>query len=644
MPRDPLKRFWLGFRFHFERLLIRGPLYRLLIPGALIVVASVVGGLLALNTAETPGYGDSVWWAFLRLTDPGYLGDDQGAFRRLVSTVLTVLGYVLFMGSLVAIMTQWFQSLMKEFESGTTPVSMKGHFIVLGWTNRTEAIVRELLVSEARVRRFYERIGRRSSLDVVILSDSDLSKVREDIQQVVGRDKLLDRIVVRAGTPLRTEHLERVDYLNASAIILPSNTALSESVNIDASTIKTLLSMSQAVEGHLEEDDQRPFVVAEIADDRKISLGRQAYKGPLECLATDRMIARALAQNVRHRGLSRVYSELFGHSDGSELYIRDWTRDPVDFGALVNAFDGACVIGFLESSGQKRTIRLNPDLSARVTRGDSIITVSRDYATSSPDRAHIGSPTEARPRQSPTSEEPPVRRVLVLGWSEKVALLLHELSGYRYENYEITSVSVVPVEEREREIEQRVGDLDRVDVTMIEADFASARDLKELDVVAFDEIVITASDWLESDELSDARTLLGYLAIHELLGSGDARPDLIVELIDPENEHLLGTESDVIVSTLMVSRMLTHVALRRELGGVFDELFGPSGVDLIFADLERYELEPGDYTFEEIRDHVAARGDLAVGYRAGVETTLNPPKDDQRYLNEDSRIIAVTTL
>ena len=66
------------------------------------------------------------WWAFLRLTDPGYLGDDEGNWRRVVSTWLTVSGYVLFMGTLIAILTQWLNRTMRALEQGLTPITVRG--------------------------------------------------------------------------------------------------------------------------------------------------------------------------------------------------------------------------------------------------------------------------------------------------------------------------------------------------------------------------------------------------------------------------------------------------------------------------------------------------------------------------------------
>jgi hypothetical protein len=42
-----------------------------------------------------PGFDDTagaIWWSFLRLSDPGYLGDDEGVVSVTISTVVTVQG------------------------------------------------------------------------------------------------------------------------------------------------------------------------------------------------------------------------------------------------------------------------------------------------------------------------------------------------------------------------------------------------------------------------------------------------------------------------------------------------------------------------------------------------------------------------
>ena len=95
----------MDLRFTFELWLLRGLHYRLFFAAAIIVFVSLLAGLVVFLL--DPGFedaGDAVWWSFLRLSDPGYLGDDPGVVSVTISTIVTVLGYVLFLGLLVAIL------------------------------------------------------------------------------------------------------------------------------------------------------------------------------------------------------------------------------------------------------------------------------------------------------------------------------------------------------------------------------------------------------------------------------------------------------------------------------------------------------------------------------------------------------------
>ena len=94
------------FKFLVERMLLRGAHYRLLLIAALIGLVAAMGGVLVLQMegleSGFTGPGEAVWWAFLRLTDPGYLGHELELESQGVSTAITVLGYVLCMDALIA--------------------------------------------------------------------------------------------------------------------------------------------------------------------------------------------------------------------------------------------------------------------------------------------------------------------------------------------------------------------------------------------------------------------------------------------------------------------------------------------------------------------------------------------------------------
>src|SRR5699024_11498336 len=88
-------------KFAVERQFVKGARFQLLVVAAVIGLIALLGGLALRVGGAGESLVDAVWWAFLRLTDPGYLGDDEGAWRRFVSTVLTISGYVVFLGALV---------------------------------------------------------------------------------------------------------------------------------------------------------------------------------------------------------------------------------------------------------------------------------------------------------------------------------------------------------------------------------------------------------------------------------------------------------------------------------------------------------------------------------------------------------------
>ena len=242
-PRSAVKRYHAPvlaglrdrFQFLIERFLMRGPLFRLLFVIGIVLAVSVVGGLMVAGTGGFDGPADAIWWAFLRLSDPGYLGDDQGLYVRAVSTALTVAGYVLFLGAMIAIMTQWLQTALLRLEHGLTPIADKNHFVVIGWTTRTPKLVQELLLSNERVRLFLRRRGARRLNVVVMAEEVDLAR-QQDLRDEVGKAYRASSVILRSGSPLRVEHLRRVAALDAAALLVPAAEHGSSSAGPDTQT------------------------------------------------------------------------------------------------------------------------------------------------------------------------------------------------------------------------------------------------------------------------------------------------------------------------------------------------------------------------------------------------------------------------
>lgn len=643
-----MRRLLHRLEFWIERQMVRGAQYRLAVIAAVIGLISVIGGALALWGA--PGFedlGEAVWWAFLRLTDPGYLGDDEGTVRRIVSTALTVLGYVVFLGALIAVMTQWLNARMEKLAAGLTPVARDDHILVLGWTNRTVAIVEDLLLSENRVRRFLRLHGARR-LHIVVLAERVTAQLAQDFRDQVGEEWDERRITLRSGTPLRVEHLERVDFLNAAAIIVPATDfAQDEAGSVDTRTIKTLLSLGARVRAGDVADP--PYTVVEILDARKIPAARRAYAGPLEVVATDAVVGRLLTQNVRHRGLSDVYNELLASGEGNEVYIRELPGlAGRSLDGLAEDFPRACLLGVVRPAGDGWRPHLNPPPGFTARDGDRFVLLAGSYEDA-------GTIAEARLPPPPRGEPGTVplaqglhRRVLVLGWNHRVPSLVREFATYPGETYEVDVASAVPLEGRERLAERLEVDAGSVTLRQLRADYTDRAELQGLEPAAYDSIVFVGSDWLSSDEESDARTILGYLLLGELLAGADRRPGVLLELLDPQNVELLERgEGEVLVSPLILSHMLGQVALRRELRAVFDELFTAGGPEISFRPPRRYGLAEPGVTFAEVRRAASARGETALGIRISREgphpVRLNPAADSRWDLSGDAAIVTVVT-
>lgn len=647
MAMSPFRRLRLIQRLQFalERQFVKGVAFQLLVVAGLIGLISLVGGALVLPVAEDAGHlGEAVWWAFLRLSDPGYLGDDQGVWRRIVSTLLTVAGYVVFLGALVAILTQWLVARMRQLESGLTPVATRNHIVVLGWTDRTLPVVGEILQSEGRVRRFLER-QHASKLRLVVLSEEVSARHAQALRDDPAIGRRARHIVLRSGNPLVMDDLERVDPLNAAAVIVPSGGA-GTSMSADMATVKTLLSLSshpRAAFGRL------PYVVAEIQDHRKITVAQRAYRGPLEVVSGNSLVSRLMALNLRHRGLSRVFTELLSYKVGCGIFVREaGVLAGTTLGEAAARYRRAVLCGAVRWREGEFVPHLNPGPDFLFEDDDRLVFVAPTYADTQPGPASSEA-AAAAPVSLPVERAADgvggTRRVLVLGWNAKVVELLHELGSYRDERFDVTVVSVVSARARELTLEDE-GGMAGVICRHVEADYAVEAELRALEPAAFDNVLLASSDRLASGEEADTRAVVAYLLLEALLDGAAAAPDLLLELKDPDNAPLLGgRRAEVLVSPLIVAHVVAQVALRRELRAVFDSLFTSGGPEFAFCSPGRYGGGDGA-TFHELAARVRSHGDTLIGvYRAaGQQLSLSPPGEEPLQLSDGASLVVMTNL
>ena len=637
-------------KFFLERLLLRGVWFHILIMASLIAGISLIAGLLAYSfTSGFEDPGKSVWWAFLRLSDPGYLGDDEGPILRTLSTVVTVLGYVVFMGALIAVMTQWLHRTMRKLESGLTSISQRDHILILGWTNRTSTIIREILLSEGRVRRFLKRI-RAKKLNIVVLAEDVSAELAHELQMELGNLWNHRQITLRSGTSLRVEHLQRVDFLNASVIIIPGTDLFSDgSEVVDIKAIKTLLTISN--NAHDKQISDPPLVVAEIFDARKIAVAKAAYPGRHEIVAGDMVISRLIAQNVRHQGLSFIYAELLTHNEGNELYVRDCPQfEGMTFIDITGAFKESILLGVLRTNNGKTVPILNPPHDFKIQKDDRMVVLSRSYMNSQPVNEFESVSTVTK-KFIKIQNNYLKRRLLILGWNHKIPSLIHEFDSYENESFDIDILSLVEPEKREEALSRYDLNFKHVVLQQLHGDYTAVSDLNDINPAEYDNILFVANDWMDSNEESDARSIMGSLILRDLLPKTGKRPEIILELMDPGNEKLFQKDmGEVIVSPHILSHILAHVGLRRELNIVFEELFTVNGAEIYFRKPADFELDKGTMRFKDIQKAVAQYGEICLGIQTEPEKEksngsilLNPHPDAKFNLLNLNGIVVLTT-
>lgn len=645
------------FRHLVERFIVRGAFAQLLVVASAILVISLLFGVLEFrfSSGEKRSLFESIWWAFLRLTDPGYLGDDSGVVSRTFSTILTVLGYMVFMGSLVAILTQWLNRTLKNLESGITPIARDQHILVAGSQDPSELVVKSLFESSGRARRFLERRGAQN-LHVVMLSERAGAELRSRLKNSLGPHWDSRGITMRLGVAWNNEHLVRVDFAHASVVILPAEARSSGCTqNGDNETIKTLFSISQSF--GKEGGTQLPRIVVEMRDDDRQEALRAAYRGPVHALAGSKMIARLIACSVEQPGLTKVLTELIRFNEGNELYLRDaspYSEHNLD--QLRAMHHKAMVLGTVPKANStlQRKVAFRTDRMARITDDELIVYLAPNYEDTDPPRIVPSHLAEAPARHVGLGEHEILgewKRILILGWNSHLPAIVEALVCRATLNPPEIHISYLPNQDSKRSVSKRRGfDLppESNPPTIHELDNTLPRDLKKLKPETFSQIIILSSGWLDDEDRADSRAIVTLLNLEKLLtDSSLPLPNILVEMQEPTNAELVETRvQDILASTEFTSQLLAQIAIRPEIQSVYESLLEDHGPCIAFvAGSDRGIVKDQLKSFRELQALSRQHGELLLGIfrNANKETKLilNAERDSEFRLGLNDRLIVL---
>lgn len=644
-------RRWL--QFQLERFLLGGAVYRLLFIVLCLGLLSIGCGLL-LTWLEPGGEqlepADSIWWAFLRLTDPGYLGDDQGGVRRVISTVLTVLGYVLFLGALVATMTQGLNDQIRRLERGFTPVAMKNHIVILGWSASTPELISELSQSERGARSFLERHGLKG-MRLAVLAEEVGPGLEQTLREHLGANYNRSITVLRSGSALQAAHLDRVDFRNAAAVVFspPERTRDVDEASDDAQLAKAVVTLRR----QLRDQEHAPIVIASVSDPLKLALVRRSYRpGRSQLISGTLIVARLMVRFIRYPGLATVMSEVLSTSEGSELYLHPVEEGwPKESAQLARSLGGATLVGFLSRPLKERETRFPGAGRFRVAAGnnartdDQLVILAKESklalteVTADPDVGEALVTPELVERQ---------RSLLMIGWNDRSPWFLAELDRAQGETWRVMVVSSASLKDRELQLFQAGISPSRLVLEQRQAELTIVRELESVPLLDFDAIMVMSSDRLESAEDADARTLL----LHQLLRArlrdlGAPHWRILVELRDPSNEGLFDRiDTEIVPSSVLVTHVLAQVALRPELRPVLDALLDGEGPEIELHSVKDWGLQNQKLSFGALVDRGMAGGITVLGIRVedrskAPRVHLNLPRTDVIEFGESEELIVL---
>jgi ion channel POLLUX/CASTOR len=240
--------------------------------------------------------------------------------------------------------------------------------LVLGWNEKTEAVIREL--------------------DNYVAPGSKITAIRawseDDASMAAAAALTRQRMGLRIGDITSLDTLEALDVAGYDHIIVMSDTRLPVQ-ETDAQTLICLLHLRNLAEA----SGKDLSIVSEMMDLRNRALAQVAKAD--DFIVSDKLVSLMLAQLSENKHLDRVFRTLFS-ADGSEIYIRpvrDYVRTDreLDFHTLLEAAArrGETAIGYrIVADGTDAAkgfgVKVNPNKSERIrlADGDQIIVLAED--------------------------------------------------------------------------------------------------------------------------------------------------------------------------------------------------------------------------------------------------------------------------
>lgn len=658
--------------------------------GAVVVAHLGVGH--DYDYSGSPGresFWDQLWWTFQQVEDPGNLvtsvRTDPVALG--VSLLLTIFGIFIF-SYLIGVGSNVVEQVLRA--ERRRPIGYSNHTIVIGPVHESELMIAEFVrmyEKNAGLRHIgpkqfhawlfkgHPRPRRQAMARIALLGRRDEPP---DFLFAPG----MRRVGYRSGDAADPESLERVNIDEAKRVVLIAPDA--PGADADAITVARLAAIRAR--------NRTAHVFVEVKESRNESLVSQIGGPGTFPLDSNRFLGLFLCQHLIVPGVETLLEELLsarGNEMYTHLFVDDWERRArrecgelrfEDLAEFAHREHHVTLLGAFVGSSIKRNGRrlvpadrvkpwVNPLIAGRMQgtkracvleefRGffgiaDTYVPM-RDFAHDVLERravAQEGSSAETLLRRVALSEQRPLRRVLVVGYSSALAPMIEALAHF------VSDIEVRVVLDGDRQSAARAAwalgvDLDDVEAKELERNgrlrvIHEPFDLATAAVRHVPSHGLDAAVFLSSGAAADADATTMLRVLHFVQSfPADSRYRLLAELVETHRgeqlAHQLSTLRLPVDLTLLSTNQIknyfmVHSAFVPGLTDVYARLLGTRDQEIVRLPL-RADPTGKPVRFDAIRRALTTRGVIPLALQVAGKTVMNP-RHDQRFSSSDIQAI-----
>lgn len=646
--------------FKFEETLSKGTISIIFWLSIITILMSFFFGILVIVLNIKPLYKqeeysfiEAFWQSFLHIIDTGTICADQTWSYRIIALFSTLLGVFIF-SALISVLTSGLEKTFNNIRKGKSEVIIKDYTLVLGWSPTIYKIISELVLANANHK------GR----SIVILSQKDKIEMEDEIQARINQNEIIyqtylkdkkskikyhkTKVLCRKGNPIDLNDLRMVNPDKArSIIILPT-----DDVNSDTNVIKCILALDS-----LKVKEQ---IVTEIRSTNNRNAIEFCFKqNDIQnkiFVPSINWLSKITAQTSRQSGYSTILTELLNY-ESNEIYLIDVTNEIIgkSFETLLVSCSTSIILGVfkknIDESGftdkfdfsrDFNNLILNPLAKCKpnssnriIEKGDKLIVLQLDDFNPDFNPEYFNFKLSANNFQNSIFKPKP-HNVLILGWNERIYIIIDELYGYIDETSEILIIADI---QNESEITQKIFQNTRVknvNIKIINGDTTNYRILQNSNIQNYESIIILGYDNLDIQQ-KDAKSILTILHIRQILQNSDK--NIVAEIYDEKNRVIveLSKACDYIISENIISSVMTQLSEQPKLFWIFEELFDDKGCEIYLKSISDYITDfSKEYNFYDLTQYAATKNEIAIGYRLskfkddvnkGYGISINPEKN-----------------